>query len=108
MQHFKDKVVVITGAGSGMGKDLAILMAKDGARLALNDWSEGADPFIHFSGLARPARCTLLVSVEVHLLSNSIVVCACVADQYTFFFLASASPRGVAVPAILYSLYFVL
>ena len=40
MQHFKDKVVVITGAGSGMGKDLAILMAKDGAQLALNDWSE--------------------------------------------------------------------
>jgi NAD(P)-dependent dehydrogenase (short-subunit alcohol dehydrogenase family) len=33
------KVVVITGAGSGMGRELAILAAKRGARLAISDWN---------------------------------------------------------------------
>ena len=31
MKTFKDKVAVITGAGSGMGRYLAVLLAKDGA-----------------------------------------------------------------------------
>jgi len=42
MNAFKDKVVVITGAGSGMGRDLALQFASAGARLALNDWNAEA------------------------------------------------------------------
>lgn len=34
------KVVVITGAGSGMGRETAILFAKEGARVVAGDWNE--------------------------------------------------------------------
>ncbi|WP_279098270.1 SDR family NAD(P)-dependent oxidoreductase [Gordonia bronchialis] len=37
MKDFRDKVVVITGAGSGMGRDLAVKLAGQGARLAISD-----------------------------------------------------------------------
>lgn len=39
MRNFRDKVVVITGAGSGIGQELAIQFAAKGAVLALNDWN---------------------------------------------------------------------
>ncbi len=38
MKSFKDKVVVITGAGGGMGLAYAEAFAREGAKLALNDW----------------------------------------------------------------------
>ena len=37
MKTFKDKVAVITGAGSGMGRYLAVLLAKDGADIVACD-----------------------------------------------------------------------
>ena len=42
MNDFLNKVVVITGAGSGMGRAYAVEFAKHGARLALNDYDEQA------------------------------------------------------------------
>jgi NADP-dependent 3-hydroxy acid dehydrogenase YdfG len=35
-----DKVVAITGAGSGIGRELALLAASRGAKLALSDWNQ--------------------------------------------------------------------
>jgi len=40
MRNLKDKVVVITGAASGIGKALAHEFAKAGSHLALNDFDE--------------------------------------------------------------------
>ena len=40
MKSFKDKGAVITGAGSGMGRYLAVLLAKDGADVCVCDVNE--------------------------------------------------------------------
>ena len=40
MKTFREKVAVITGAGSGMGRYLAILLAKDGADVCICDINE--------------------------------------------------------------------
>lgn len=39
MKNLKGKVAVITGAGSGMGKELAIQLAEMGTKVAINDWN---------------------------------------------------------------------
>ena len=40
MESLTDKVVVITGAGSGIGRALALNVADKGARVAISDWNE--------------------------------------------------------------------
>ena len=42
MKSFNDKVVVITGAGGGMGREMALNAARDGALLAISDWNAEA------------------------------------------------------------------
>ena len=42
MKNLNDKVVVITGAAGGMGREMAIQAAQQGALLAISDWNEDA------------------------------------------------------------------
>ena len=37
MKDFRGKVAVVTGAGSGMGRDLALQLAAKGAKVAISD-----------------------------------------------------------------------
>ena len=39
LRTLQDKVVVITGAGGGMGRELARQAAQQGALLAISDWN---------------------------------------------------------------------
>jgi NAD(P)-dependent dehydrogenase (short-subunit alcohol dehydrogenase family) len=41
-QEFKGKVVVVTGAGSGIGKETALAFSRLGAKVAFTDWREEA------------------------------------------------------------------
>ncbi|WP_329812345.1 SDR family NAD(P)-dependent oxidoreductase, partial [Streptomyces sp. GSL17-113] len=44
MERLKDKVAVITGAGSGIGRAAAVLMSREGARVVVADRSsDGAE-----------------------------------------------------------------
>jgi NAD(P)-dependent dehydrogenase (short-subunit alcohol dehydrogenase family) len=36
-QMMDGKVVIVTGAGGGIGRDIALLMARQGARVVVND-----------------------------------------------------------------------
>lgn len=42
MKNFKDKVCVVTGAGSGIGRSLALQLADQGAKLAISDVNQKA------------------------------------------------------------------
>ena len=57
MRSFSDKVAAITGAGSGMGRTLALALARDGSHLALSDVNE--------VGLAETASAAATSGVKV-------------------------------------------
>ena len=43
MRRLEDKVAIITGAGRGIGKAVAELMAKEGASIVVNDLGSNLD-----------------------------------------------------------------
>ena len=58
MKSFRGKVAVITGAASGMGRELALQLAEEGAKLSLCDY----DP----AGLEQTAEKARALGAEVH------------------------------------------
>jgi len=58
VKDFRNKVIVITGAGSGMGRDLAVQLAKRGAKLAISDMNP--------DGLAETERLVKDTGAQVH------------------------------------------
>ena len=64
MKNFRDKVIAITGAGSGIGRALAQAFGPRGARLALSDRDE-ATLAETVSQLALPAARVQATSLDV-------------------------------------------
>lgn len=58
MTDLKDKVAVITGAGSGIGRALAYDLARRGAKLAISD--------VDATGLAETAKQVRVIGAKVH------------------------------------------
>lgn len=56
-QMVKDKVVLVTGSGRGIGRDMALMMAEQGAKVVVNDLGGAADG--EGSGSKTPAQETV-------------------------------------------------
>ncbi|MEM8767488.1 MAG: SDR family NAD(P)-dependent oxidoreductase, partial [Pseudomonadota bacterium] len=43
MARLEDRIAVVTGAGRGIGREIALLMASEGAKVVVNDLGGNTD-----------------------------------------------------------------
>lgn len=78
MLDFSDKIALITGAGSGLGRATAVLFAKQGAKVVVSDINEeGGNETVRLieeaGGAATFIRCNVSQEEEVNLLVQKVV-----------------------------------
>lgn len=71
MKNFQNKVVVITGAASGMGREYALAFARRGSKVAICDWDEAG--LAETEKLTRAAGAKELVSAKVDVGSRDAI-----------------------------------
>jgi NAD(P)-dependent dehydrogenase (short-subunit alcohol dehydrogenase family) len=82
MKTLDGKVVVITGAGSGIGRELALQAAAQGAELALSDWDETGLKETAERARARNARAVREDPLDVRDRAAMAEYAATVADHF--------------------------
>lgn len=70
MDYFHDKVAAVTGAASGMGRSLALELARRGCHLALSDIDEQG--LLETAGLARAAAAKATVKVTTARVNTAV------------------------------------
>ncbi|PVY76089.1 short-subunit dehydrogenase [Cupriavidus alkaliphilus] len=79
MKDFRNKVAAITGAGSGIGRALALALAREGCQLALSDRNE--------AGLAQTAAQAMAAAPHARITQHSVDV----ADRAAVYAWAAAA-----------------
>jgi NAD(P)-dependent dehydrogenase (short-subunit alcohol dehydrogenase family) len=78
MNRFTDKVILITGAGSGLGRECAIWWAEEGGKIVVTDVIEQraidvASQITEKGGLAIPLKCDVKIEAEVEAAVDAAV-----------------------------------
>ena len=75
MIDLSGRVAIVTGAGGGLGRQHALLLAQRGARVVVNDLGESADAVAEeitaLGGQARAARCSVTDAAAVQAMADA-------------------------------------
>ena len=74
---FTGRVAIVTGAGGGLGRQHALLLARRGARVVVNDLGDGADEvaaeIVAAGGQARAVQCSVTDADAVQAMVDGVV-----------------------------------